>query len=116
MRPLELSRRAGGAEFDDQRARPLENQQDCRKLVHGMVRGSRISPGLRTKLEKIGTPGGTRTPDARLRTPPLYPTELQGQGAKLVEIAGSRATAWLHIANHHIHRDYSTEVPPTIAC
>ena len=29
-----------------------------------------------------GTPGGTRTPDARLRTPPLYPTELQGQGAE----------------------------------
>ncbi len=26
-----------------------------------------------------GTPGGTRTPDARLRTPPLYPPELQGQ-------------------------------------
>ncbi len=26
-----------------------------------------------------GTPGGTRTPDARLRTPPLCPTELQGQ-------------------------------------
>ena len=25
------------------------------------------------------TPGGTRTPDARLRTPPLCPTELQGQ-------------------------------------
>ena len=32
-----------------------------------------------------GTPGGTRTPDARLRTPPLYPTELQGQ---MVEIGG----------------------------
>ena len=32
-----------------------------------------------------GTPGGTRTPDARLRTPPLYPTELQGH---LVEIGG----------------------------
>ena len=29
-----------------------------------------------------GTPGGTRTPDARLRTPPLYPTELQGQGGE----------------------------------
>ena len=34
---------------------------------------------------KHGTPGGTRTPDARLRTPPLYPTELQGQ---VVEIGG----------------------------
>ncbi len=36
-----------------------------------------------------GTPGGTRTPDARLRTPPLYPTELQGQAqSRMVEIAG----------------------------
>ncbi len=32
------------------------------------------------------TPGGTRTPDARLRTPPLYPTELQGQ------VGGDRGT------------------------
>ena len=43
----------------------------------------------------IGTPGGTRTPDARLRTPPLYPTELQGQ------IGGDRGirTLDLGIAN-----------------
>ena len=25
-----------------------------------------------------GTPGGTRTPDARLRTPPLYPLSYRG--------------------------------------
>ena len=31
-----------------------------------------------------GTPGGTRTPDARLRTPPLYPLSYRG----LVEIGG----------------------------
>ena len=27
-----------------------------------------------------GTPGGTRTPDARLRTPPLYPLSYRGVG------------------------------------
>ena len=32
------------------------------------------------------TPGGTRTPDARLRTPPLYPLSYRG---KLVEIGDS---------------------------
>ncbi len=32
-----------------------------------------------------GTPGGTRTPDARLRTPPLYPLSYRG---RLVEIGG----------------------------
>ena len=34
---------------------------------------------LYSKDRGSGTPGGTRTPDARLRTPPLCPTELQGQ-------------------------------------
>ena len=33
----------------------------------------------------FGTPGGTRTPDARLRTPPLYPLSYRGW---LVEIGG----------------------------
>ncbi len=28
-------------------------------------------------LPQVGLPGGIRTPDPRLRRPPLYPTELQ---------------------------------------
>ena len=32
-------------------------------------------------LRNSGTPGGIRTPDARLRTPPLYPAELPGHSA-----------------------------------
>ena len=37
-----------------------------------------------------GTPGGTRTPDARLRTPPLYPLSYRGW---LVEIEGLEPSA-----------------------
>ena len=29
-------------------------------------------------LNNVGTPGGIRTPDARLRTPPLYPLSYRG--------------------------------------
>ena len=32
---------------------------------------------------KIGLPGGIRTPDPRLRRPPLYPAELQAAGDRL---------------------------------
>ena len=45
-----------------------------------------------------GTPGGTRTPDARLRTPPLCPTELQGQAKYIGGDSGAR-TRNLGIAN-----------------
>ncbi len=34
--------------------------------------------GLRVCRKDDGTPGGTRTPDARLRTPPLYPLSYRG--------------------------------------
>src|SRR5207247_8234958 len=32
-----------------------------------------------TPCEKIGAPGGNRTPDPRLRRPMLYPTELRAR-------------------------------------
>ena len=37
-----------------------------------------------------GTPGGSRTPDARLRTPPLYPLSYRGN---MVEIEGLEPSA-----------------------
>ena len=43
-----------------------------------------LSGGVRS-IGYDGTPGGTRTPDARLRTPPLYPLSYRG---RLVEIGG----------------------------
>ena len=43
-----------------------------------------LESGVRS-IRGDGTPGGTRTPDARLRTPPLYPLSYRG---RLVEIGG----------------------------
>ncbi len=49
-------------------------------------------PSLIHGVKESGTPGGTRTPDARLRTPSLYPTELQGQNGTRLIRAGSNYT------------------------
>jgi hypothetical protein len=40
-------------------------------------------------IYKYGTPGGIRTPDARIRSPTLYPTELQALILKWGEKRGS---------------------------
>ena len=64
--------------------------------AHGTNRPMR--PILYSNRMDSGTPGGTRTPDARLRTPPLYPTELQGHTKCIGGDSGAR-TRNLGIAN-----------------
>jgi hypothetical protein len=50
----------------------------------------------------FGTPGGNRTPNLRIRSPPLYPFELRGQGAPTVYRPGvSRLTP--HVTRHTSH-------------
>ena len=46
-------------------------------LCHSDKGGRKIARLVEAARE-IGTPGGTRTPDARLRTPPLYPLSYRG--------------------------------------
>jgi hypothetical protein len=55
-----------------------------------------------TSINVFGTPRGIRTPDLRLRSPLLYPTELSGQ---VPCGAGYRSrTGLLGLENQHINR------------
>ena len=54
------------------------SRQRSYHVNHAISKGTALGSGVRS-IGYGGTPGGTRTPDARLRTPPLCPTELQGQ-------------------------------------
>ncbi len=49
-----------------------------RAILNDAGAGSRFSTEVRIPLQ-IGAPGGIRTPDHRLRRPPLYPAELQAR-------------------------------------
>ena len=59
---------------------------------HWFWRPALYQAELRSCERIFGTPGGSRTPDARLRTPPLYPLGYRGI---LVEIGGLEPLATL---------------------
>jgi hypothetical protein len=47
--------------------------------VHQRKSASKLTRSVSTRGRRFGAPGGTRTPDPRLRRPLLYPPELPGQ-------------------------------------
>ncbi|SVD92649.1 uncharacterized protein METZ01_LOCUS445503, partial [marine metagenome] len=87
---------AGGFEppatgFGDQRSGQTELRScDVRRSRRGAyLYGD--GPFTRSAVcELFGAPGGSRTPDARLRTPPLYPLSYRGI---MVEIEGLEPSA-----------------------
>ena len=56
---------------------------------HGRLIQYATSAKRKSDRQKYGTPGGTRTPDAQLRTLPLYPLSYRGMmRLMLVETGG----------------------------
>ena len=76
------------------------------------IQNKLVAVDFSSKRRKCGTPGGTRTPDARLRTPPLCPTELQGQANGDGGDSGAR-TRNLGIANAALSQ---LSYIPTVLC
>ena len=50
-----------------------------KSATYAQPSGSREEDEVKQVIEKNGAPGETRTPDLRIRSPALYPTELQAQ-------------------------------------
>ena len=63
----------------DEPACPQQNATQAQPAEHA------ASGGSLQVVEKVGRPGGIRTPDPRFRKPLLYPSELQAHGAEDVE-------------------------------
>ena len=51
-------------------------------------------------FKKAGLPGGIRTPDPRLRRPPLYPAELQAASNPSSRVTGVRLGASASVSGH----------------
>jgi prolipoprotein diacylglyceryl transferase len=65
----------------------------------GSVRTPASEPRARPASTWMSAPGRTRTCDPRLRRPPLYPAELPGRGASVVDAGVPHASA-LDVADH----------------
>ena len=56
--------------------------------VHQRKSASKLTRSVSTRGRLFGAPGGTRTPDPRLRRPLLYPPELPGLFVSLGKMVG----------------------------